>query len=68
MDIDINHNKDALLKINHAFKMFSDPIDMMAYLIDLGKKSHNITQMKISKSGGERGDFRVCTGCKCKLL
>ena len=59
MDIDINHNKDALLKINHAFKMFSDPIDMMAYLIDLGKKSHNI-------SNEEKIDENIISGCTSK--
>ena len=59
MDIDINHNKDTLLKINHTFKMFSDPIDMMAYLIDLGKKSHNI-------SNEEKIDENIIYGCTSK--
>tara|TARA_Y100001970_G_C14241545_1_gene865208 strand:+ start:951 stop:1373 length:423 start_codon:yes stop_codon:yes gene_type:complete len=59
MDIDINHNKDILLKINHTFKMFSDPIDMMAYLIDLGKKSHNI-------SNEEKIDENIIYGCTSK--
>ena len=59
MDIDISHNKDVLLKINNAFKMFSDPIDMMAYLIDIGKKSHNI-------SDGDKIDENLISGCTSK--
>ena len=59
MDIDINKNRDTLLKINNAFKMFSDPIDMMAYLIDIGKKSHNI-------SHEEKIDENIIVGCTSK--
>ena len=38
MDIVINKNIEKLSEIKDAFKMFSDSLDMIAYLIDIGKK------------------------------
>ena len=43
MDIAIKKNTERLIEIKDTFKIFSDPLDMIAYLIDIGKGAHNIS-------------------------
>ena len=59
MDIDIKKNADKLSDIKNAFKMFTDPLDMMAYLIDIGKREHNISDNK-------KTDDNIIIGCTSK--
>ena len=59
MDIAIKKNVERLSDIRNAFKMFSDPLDMIAYLIDIGKGAHNM-------SDKEKTDDNIITGCTSK--
>ena len=59
MDITIKKNIERLSEIKDAFKIFSDPLDMIAYLIDIGKKSHNMDDK-------EKTDENIITGCTSK--
>ncbi len=58
MDITIK-NAEKLSEIKDTFKIFSDPLDMIAYLIDIGKSSHNM-------SDNEKTDYNTITGCTSK--
>ena len=59
LDINIKSNIEKLSDIKEAFKILSDPLDMIAYLIDLGKSSHNM-------SGQEKNDNNIIKGCTSK--
>ena len=59
MDIVIKKNIEKLSEIKDAFKMFSDSLDMIAYLIDIGKSSHNM-------SDEEKTDDNIIRGCTSK--
>ncbi len=58
MDIAITNN-EKLVKIKDTFSMFSDPLDMMAYLIDIGKTAHNL-------NSNEKNDDNIIIGCTSK--
>ena len=51
MELNIDKNKKTLSEISDAFEMFPDSIDIISYLIDIGKKSHNMDEEdKIDKN------------------
>ena len=52
-------NNEKLVKIKDTFSMFSDPLDMMAYLIDIGKTAHNL-------NSNEKNDDNIIIGCTSK--
>ena len=56
MDIIIKKNIDRLSEIKETFKMFSDSLDMYAFLIDMGKGAHNM-------SDEEKTDDNFIWGC-----
>ena len=56
LDINIKSNIEKLSDIKEAFKMLSDPLDMITYLIDLGKNSHNMNDE-------EKNDNNIIKGC-----
>tara|TARA_B100001123_G_C15005903_1_gene905463 strand:+ start:339 stop:758 length:420 start_codon:yes stop_codon:yes gene_type:complete len=58
LDIAITNN-EKLVKIKDTFSMFSDPLDMMAYLIDIGKTAHNL-------NSNEKNDDNIIIGCTSK--
>ncbi len=35
-----------LMEIKNSFMLFSDPMDMMAQLVDIGKKAHNLSEQE----------------------
>jgi len=49
-------NSKRLSDIKKTFQLFSDPLDIISYLIDIGKKSHNIIDE-------EKTDFNIISGC-----
>ena len=59
MDIAIKKNTERLIEIKDTFKIFSDPLDMIAYLIDIGKGAHNI-------SNNEKTNDNIIKGCTSK--
>ena len=59
MDLAIKKNINKLSEIKETFKIFSNSMDMIAYLIDLGKKAHNI-------SHEEKTNDNIITGCTSK--
>ena len=56
MDVEVQKNIDKLSKIKETFKIFSDSLDMIAYLIDLGKSAHNL-------SFDEKNEDNIISGC-----
>ena len=59
MDIAIKKNMKKLSDIKDTFKIFSDSLDMIAYLIDIGKSAHNI-------GDEEKTDDNIIKGCTSK--
>ena len=59
MDIAIKKNTEKLLEIKDTFKIFSDSLDMISYLIDIGKNAHNMTDE-------EKTDDNIIIGCTSK--
>ena len=56
MDLTIKKNIDRLSEIKDTFRMFSDSLDMYAFLIDIGKGAHNM-------SDTEKTDDNFIWGC-----
>ena len=48
-----------LMEIKNSFMLFSDPMDMMAQLVDIGKKAHNL-------SDEEKTTDNIIDGCTSK--
>ena len=42
MDTALKKNSDRLKEIKDMFSLFSDPLDMYAQLVDVGKGAHNM--------------------------
>jgi len=59
MELNIDKNKKALSEISDAFGMFSDSLDIISYLIDIGKKSHNMEEE-------DKVDKNSISGCTSK--
>ena len=59
MDLAIKKNIDRLSEIKDTFRMFSDSLDMYAFLIDIGKDAHNM-------SDKEKTDDNFIWGCTSK--
>ena len=59
MDIAIKKNMERLSEIKDAFRMFSDSLDMIAYLIDIGKGTHNMKDK-------EKSNDNIIRGCTSK--
>tara|TARA_Y100001970_G_scaffold284432_1_gene401785 strand:+ start:3147 stop:3563 length:417 start_codon:yes stop_codon:yes gene_type:complete len=57
--LSITENVKKLSDIKETFQLFSDSLDMISYLIDIGKKSHNITDE-------EKTDNNIISGCTSK--
>ena len=56
MDVEVQKNIDKLSEIKETFKIFTDSLDMIAYLIDLGKSAHNL-------SLDEKNEENIISGC-----
>ena len=48
-----------LMEIKNSFMLFSDPMDMMAQLVDIGKKAHNLSEQ-------EKTNDNIIDGCTSK--
>ena len=59
MDTSLNKNLERLTEIKEAFSMFSDPLDIIAQLIDIGKRAHNLGDQ-------EKIDENIINGCTSK--
>ena len=59
MDTILKKNSDRLTEIKEMFAMFTDPLDMYAQLIDIGKNAHNM-------SSAEKTDENIVKGCTSK--
>ena len=59
MDTALKKNSDRLKEIKDMFSLFSDPLDMYAQLIDIGKNAHNM-------SSAEKTDENIVKGCTSK--
>ena len=59
MDTGLNKSLDKLTEIKEIFSMFSDPLDMIAQLIDIGKNAHNM-------SDDEKNNQNIIKGCTSK--
>ena len=59
MDTELKTNSDKLLEIKEMFTMFTDPLDMYAQLIDIGKNAHNMNDT-------EKTDENIIKGCTSK--
>ena len=59
MDITIKKNIERLSEIKDAFKIFSDPLDIISKLIDIGKGAHNL-------SDDEKVNENIIRGCTSK--
>ena len=59
MDTSLKKNSDRLTEIKEMFTMFTDPLDMYAQLIDIGKNAHNM-------SSAEKTDENIVKGCTSK--
>tara|TARA_Y100000996_G_scaffold415540_1_gene410970 strand:- start:15957 stop:16373 length:417 start_codon:yes stop_codon:yes gene_type:complete len=55
----IHENDKKLSEIKETFQLFSDSLDMISYLIDIGKKSHNMSDQ-------EKTDDNIISGCTSK--
>ena len=56
MDTELNKDLDTLEEIKDMFSMFSDPLDMISQLIDIGKVNHNLND-------NEKIDNNIIRGC-----
>ena len=59
MDTALKKNSDRLTEIRDMFLMFSDPLDMISQLIDIGKRAHNLDDQ-------EKIDKNIIHGCTSK--
>ena len=59
MDSEIKSASDKLIELKEVFSLFSDPLDKMAQLIDIGKKSHHLSE-------NEKTDNNIIRGCTSK--
>ena len=59
MDTSLDKNLERLTEIKEAFSMFSDPLDIIAQLIDIGKRAHNL-------GNSEKIDKNIINGCTSK--
>ena len=59
MDSEIKSAEDKLIELKEVFLLFTDPLDKMAQLIDIGKKSHNLSE-------NEKTDNNIIRGCTSK--
>ena len=59
MDTALKKNSDRLEEIRDMFLMFSDPLDMISQLIDIGKRAHNLGDQ-------EKIDENIINGCTSK--
>ena len=59
MDTGLNKSLDKLTEIKEIFSMFSDPLDMIAELINIGKSAH-------SMSDDEKNNQNIIKGCTSK--
>ena len=48
-----------LMEIKNSFMLFSDPMDMMAQLVDIGKNAHNLSEQ-------EKTHDNIIDGCTSK--
>ena len=59
MDTALKKNSDRLKEIKDMFSLFSDPLDMYAQLVDVGKGAHNMDD-------NEKTDKNIMKGCTSK--
>ena len=59
MDSDLKKNLNKLEEIKSMFSIFSDPLDMISQLIDIGKSAHNLND-------NEKIDKNIIHGCTSK--
>ena len=59
MDSGLKKNLNKLEEIKSMFLMFSDPLDMISQLIDIGKSAHNLND-------NEKIDKNIINGCTSK--
>ena len=59
MDTALKKNSDRLKEIKDMFSLFSDPLDMYAQLVDVGKGAHNMND-------DEKTDKNIIKGCTSK--
>ena len=59
MDPGLKKNLNKLEEIKSMFLMFSDPLDMISQLIDIGKGAHNLND-------NEKIDKNIINGCTSK--
>ncbi|MAQ43336.1 MAG: hypothetical protein CMG25_02470 [Candidatus Marinimicrobia bacterium] len=55
----IEENAKKLSEIKETFQLLSDSLDMISYLIDIGKKSHNMSDQ-------EKTNDNIISGCTSK--
>ena len=68
MDTGIKKNTDQLSEIKDMFSMFSDPLDIFAQLIDMGKNEHNMSDNeKTDKNRRLINIFRLYFEYDCKV-
>ena len=59
MDIELKNTQERLKEITDTFNLFSDSIDVLSYLVDLGKKSHNLDEH-------DKNNDNLISGCTSK--
>ena len=59
MDSKIKSNSEKLSELKEVFELFSDPLDKIAQLIDIGKSSHCLTE-------NEKSEKNLIKGCTSK--
>ena len=59
MDSKIKSGSDRLSELKEIFSLFSDPLDKIAQLIDIGKSSHHL-------KGNEKSEKNIIKGCTSK--
>tara|TARA_B100002052_G_scaffold80986_1_gene74187 strand:+ start:7154 stop:7570 length:417 start_codon:yes stop_codon:yes gene_type:complete len=57
--VSIEENAKKLSEIKETFQLLSDSLDMISYLIDIGKKSHNMSDQ-------EKTNDNIISGCTSK--
>ena len=59
MDSKIKHASEKLSEFKEIFSLFSDPLDKIAQLIDIGKRSHFLEE-------NEKSEENIIKGCTSK--
>jgi len=59
MDTGLKKNLNKLEEIKDIFSLFTDPLDMIAQLIDIGKTAHNL-------NNNQKIDENIINGCTSK--